>query len=70
MSEARYQTWVKVGTAFATAVAAGSLLLQDWGPGNCFSPIRPAVKGVLNNWFGIDPANSNRELKPTPIDRR
>lgn len=53
MNETRFQSWVKIGTAIATTITAGSLLLRDWGPGNCFSPIRPALKGYLNHLFGV-----------------
>lgn len=53
MNETRFQSWVKIGTAVATTITAGSLLLHDWGPGNCFSPIRPAIKGYLNQVFGV-----------------
>ncbi len=53
MNETRFQSWVKIGTAVATALTAGSLLLHDWGPGNCFSPIRPAIKGYFNQVFGV-----------------
>ena len=68
MSEARHQTWLRVGTVIVTTITAGSLLLQDWGPGNCFSPIRPAVKGVLNSWFGVKPAKNDKDPKAGPVN--
>lgn len=54
-----FQLKVKASTAVATALALGALLLFDWdkatgGHQTVFSGIRPAVKRVLNQVYGIE----------------
>ena len=52
----RFQTRIRAATAVITAAVGCSLLFQDWGPGNVFSPIRPAIKRYLSSVFGVQPA--------------
>jgi hypothetical protein len=47
------QLRVKAVTAVVTAGALLALLLNDWGEGNVFSPIRPALRGALNRAYGL-----------------
>lgn len=49
-----FQARVKAGTLVVTISAGIALLLHDWGPGNVFSPIRPAVKAALDRVFGVE----------------
>ena len=62
----RFQLRVKAVTAAITAVTAVSLLLADWGPGNVFSPIRPALKRYLNSVYNIQPAQPQPPPPPQP----
>ena len=48
----RTQLRIKAITAVVTGVSLASLLLYDWGDGNVFSGVRPAVKSVLNRVLG------------------
>ena len=50
-----WQRRVKAGTAVACVAATVVLLLHDWGEGNVFSGIRPALKRRLNQaYYGTD----------------
>ncbi len=50
-----WQRRVKAGTAVACVVATVVLLLHDWGEGNVFSGIRPALKRRFNQaYYGTD----------------
>ena len=45
------QSRLRAATLVITTAAGLTLLLQDWGPGNAFSGIRPALKSVLNRVY-------------------
>ena len=57
----RFQIRIRAATAVITAAVGASLLLQDWGPGNVFSPIRPALKRYLTSVFRVQPAPQPRQ---------
>ena len=63
----RFQLRVKAVTAVITAATAVSLLLADWGPGNVFSPIRPALKQYFNRLYDIQPAPTAPPSQPTTV---
>ena len=65
----RFQLRVKAVTAAITAVTAVSLLLADWGPGNVFSPIRPALKRYFNSIYNIQPAQPPPPPQPSAAQR-
>ena len=54
------QSRLKAGTFVLTVGVGVALLLYDWGPGNCFSGIRPGIKSVLNRAYGVQPQQNNQ----------
>ena len=58
----RSQLRIRAATAAITTVVGLSLLLQDWGPGNVFSPVRPALKRFFNSVYGVQPAPQPSQL--------
>lgn len=58
-----FQSRLKAATLVITTAAGVALLLHDWGPGNVFSDIRPAVKSVLNRAYGVQPQQSQTVKK-------
>jgi hypothetical protein len=54
-SQTRVQLRIKAATPVITGLALVALLLHDWGEGNVFSGIRPAVKSTLNQLYGAQP---------------
>lgn len=68
----RVQLRIRAATAVITTAVGVSLLLQDWGPGNAFSPIRPALKRFFNSVYGVEAAprpatpQQQPQLQPQP----
>ena len=63
----RFQHRVKAVTVVITTAVGVSLLLHDWGPGNVFSPIRPALKRFFNSIYGVEPAEQRTQQQaPQP----
>ena len=46
------QSRLKAGTLVISTAVGISLLLHDWGPGNCFSGIRPGLDSLLKRVSG------------------
>lgn len=47
------QLRIKAATTVVTAGVLLSLLLHNWGEGNVFSPIRPALRSFFNRLYGL-----------------
>ena len=60
--QTKVQLRIKAATPIVTGLALAALLLNDWGEGNVFSGIRPAVRSALNRLYGTQspPPDSKR----------
>ena len=59
--QTKAQLRIKAATPVITGLALAGLLLNDWGEGNVFSGIRPAVRSALNKLYGTQPPPPDRE---------
>ena len=64
--QSRAQLRIKAATPVITGVALVALLLHDWGEGNVFSGIRPALKSSLNRLYGTQPPS--KQQRPPKAD--
>ena len=65
--QSRTQLRIKAATPVITGLALIALLLHDWGEGNVFSGIRPAIKSSLNRLYGTQPS---KQPQPLSADTR
>jgi len=60
------QLKIKAITPIVTCATLAVLLLYDWGEGNVFSGIRPAVKSVFNSLLNPKPKPNTRDAASEP----